>query len=205
MSSTALKSKARTSYHHGDLEVALIKSAIELVRIHGPAHLSLRAVAAEVGVSPSAVYHYFPDKEALVEGVSRVLFEQLFGMQQDAVSAVSGKSASTAKTKFRELGRSYYHWAKKDPNLFRLMFGGYCTMGHEEEVPEKSAFQMLILALDELVACKVIDVKVRKNAESFVWSTVHGATNLILEGALPEESYEEVLDRIEFTLGIRKK
>jgi len=204
VSSIATTPKRRATYHHGDLQSALISSAIDLVRIHGPAHLSLRAVAAEVGVSPSAVYHYFPDKDALVEGVSLILFGQLFGMQQEAVSVIPGSSAQSAKEKFRELGRSYFAWAKNDPNLFRLMFGGYCGTKQEEKVLEKSAFQMLVSALDDLVSSGVIDAKSRDGAEAFVWSSVHGATNLILEGAIPEESYETVLDRVELSLGIKK-
>jgi len=48
------KRVARENYHHGDLEAALIDAAVDLVRQTGPDHLSLRAVAEQVGVSPSA-------------------------------------------------------------------------------------------------------------------------------------------------------
>ena len=66
----ATKSRAqRASYHHGNLEESLIKAAIKLVRKNGPDHLSLRTAAADIGVSPSAAYHYFPDKSALLNGI----------------------------------------------------------------------------------------------------------------------------------------
>jgi len=54
----AQRAAVKPSYHHGDLERALVEAAITLVRKYGPDHLSLRAVSAEVGVSPSASYHY---------------------------------------------------------------------------------------------------------------------------------------------------
>ena len=77
----AQRAALKSSYHHGDLESALIEAAISLVRKYGPDHLSLRAVSAEVVVSPSASYHYFQDKDSLVSAVGEVLFEQLAEMQ----------------------------------------------------------------------------------------------------------------------------
>ncbi len=203
MSINAAKSVPRSSYHHGDLQWALIESAIKLVRKEGPARLSLRAVAADVGVSPSAVYHYFPDKDALITGVAHELFAQLFAMQQSAVQKVNGNSAKAAREKFRALGRSYFEWAHRDPNLFRLMFGGFCAIEHGKDPEHDPAFAMLQSALDELLAHGAIEKKARKDAEIFVWATVHGATNLIIEGAMPAAAYELILDSIETSLGIK--
>ena len=73
----AAKRVGRENYHHGDLQAALTDSAIDLVRKTGPDHLSLRAVAEQVGVSPSAVYHYFPDKDSLISAVGAKLFVDL--------------------------------------------------------------------------------------------------------------------------------
>ena len=64
------RAAAKASYHHGNLENALVGAAITLVRKYGPDQLSLRAVSAEIGVSPSAGYHHFRDKDALVSVVS---------------------------------------------------------------------------------------------------------------------------------------
>jgi AcrR family transcriptional regulator len=203
VSINAAKSAPRSSYHHGDLQWALIESAIKLVRKEGPARLSLRAVAADVGVSPSAVYHYFPDKDALVTGVAHELFAQLFAIQQSALLKVSGNSAKAAKDKFRALGHSYFEWAHRDPNLFRLMFGGFCAVDRNKDPEHDPAFQMLQSALDELLTYGVIEKKARKDAEIFVWAAVHGATNLIIEGAMPAQAYEVILDSIETSLGMK--
>ncbi|MBT5183074.1 MAG: helix-turn-helix transcriptional regulator, partial [Actinobacteria bacterium] len=68
---------AKRAYHHGDLSEALIEQAVASVDAVGAEHVSLRAVAAAVGVSPSAAYHHFADKEALMEAVSARGFVQL--------------------------------------------------------------------------------------------------------------------------------
>ena len=67
----ATRTAIKAPYHHGNLETALVDAAIDLVRKYGPDHLSLRAVSAEVGVSPSASYHHFGDKDALVSAIGK--------------------------------------------------------------------------------------------------------------------------------------
>jgi AcrR family transcriptional regulator len=51
-------------YHHGDLRAALLGAAMELLE-EDDGGLSLRAVARRAGVSATAPYRHFADKEAL--------------------------------------------------------------------------------------------------------------------------------------------
>jgi len=147
----ATKSRAqRASYHHGNLEESLIKAAIKLVRKNGPDHLSLRTAAADIGVSPSAAYHYFPDKSALLNGIGDYLFTDLANMQEEALAKIKGSTSKAAKARFRSLGEVYFKWAMKEPNLFRLMFGGFCSVDQSEPV-DHTAYKLLTKTLDELV------------------------------------------------------
>lgn len=191
---------SRNSYHHGDLQAALLAAAFDLVRKHGPDHLSLRAVAEQVGVSPSAVYHYFPDKDSLIGGLIDQLFINLYNMQKVALQAIPGKSKRAATLRMRELGRTYFRWALTEPNLFRLMFGGFCKV-QEHGTPEDSeAFQLLSKCLDDLAATGVISAEMRKYGELMVWSCVHGASTLIVEGHLPEAAFESLLEGLELSM-----
>ncbi len=190
----------RKSYHHGDLRAALIEAAIELVRKNGPDHLSLRAAADQVGVSPSAVYHYFPDKDSLIDGMGEKLFSDLAAMQREALSQIPGKSARAAKLRFRELGRTYFLWAKREPNLFRLVFGGFCKVEIQDSHERKESFVTLTNCLDDLLATGVISPNMRNHGELLTWSAVHGASYLIIEGLLPPEAFEQLLDAIELAM-----
>lgn len=199
--------KPRANYHHGNLEPALIAAATKMVRANGAEHLSLRAVAAEVGVSPSAAYHYYPDKDSLISGVGQALFETLADMQEAALSQFQGNSAKAARARFRALGRAYFDWAQSEPNLFRLMFGGYCSVDLADAQlmrQESRAWNLLCSCLNDLHKHGVIDPKIRPYGEILSWSTVHGATALIVEGHLPKDSFESVLDGLELSLGIGK-
>lgn len=199
--------KPRRTYHHGNLEAALIAAAKQMVRENGAEHLSLRAVAAEVGVSPSAAYHYYPDKDSLISGVGAELFEHLAELQESALSKHSGKNAKGARARFRALGMGYFEWATSEPNLFRLMFGGYCSIEFADaraKRQETRAWNLLCSCLDDLERYEAIDSKIRPYGELLAWSTVHGASALIVEGHLPKDSFESVLDGLELVMGIRQ-
>ncbi|MBK7300678.1 MAG: TetR family transcriptional regulator [Moraxellaceae bacterium] len=60
----------KPNYHHGSLREALIAAAILRLQADGMAKLSLRALAADVGVSPTAVYRHFEDKFALLAAIA---------------------------------------------------------------------------------------------------------------------------------------
>ena len=190
----------RANYHHGDLAAALLEAAVELVRVAGPDHLSLRAMAKQLEVSPSAVYHYFPDKDSLIDGVSDQLFETLARMQREALEKIPGRSAKAAKLRFRELGRVYFQWAYNEPNLFRLMFGGFCRAKEPGSHSNKEAFLMLAKCLDDLLVTGVISIQMRRYGELIAWSAVQGVSTLIVEGHLPEVAFEELLDGLELAL-----
>ena len=53
-------------YHHGDLHAALLREAAVLLREQGVEGLSLRRLAERAGVSRTAPYHHFEDKNALL-------------------------------------------------------------------------------------------------------------------------------------------
>src|SRR5438445_2623997 len=61
---------AKKGYHHGALHSALIEASIALAREGGPDRVILREAARAAGVSHSAAYRHFADREALLAEVS---------------------------------------------------------------------------------------------------------------------------------------
>lgn len=193
----------RDSYHHGNLQEAMIQSAIKLIRRNGPDHLSMREISYEVGVSPSAAYHYFPDKDSLIQEIGEHLFAELALLMAKAIEKFPGTSARAAKLRFREIGKVYFSWAVKEPNLFRLMFGGFCSLDHQNSYEEDASYLILKKALDDLVSSGAMSSKFRPYGEILAWSCVQGASNLILEGHLPKSVFEDLLDGLELSLGVK--
>ena len=197
----AQKALLKSSYHHGDLETALVKAAISLVRKYGADHLSLRAASAEVGVSPSAAYHYFQDKDSLVSAVGKYLFDQLGEKQESAIAKVRSTGAKGARERFEAMGDAYFKWALSEPNLYRLIFGGFCELLDSHN--ESKAWQLLEKGLDDLVQEGLITSANRIGGEVLVWSAVHGASSLVIEGLMPKESFPVVIKGVQRSLGMK--
>ena len=83
------------------------------------------------------------------------------------------------------------------------MYGGFCSSDAKGNHEDNSAFKLLSFVLDDLVATGAMPKSSRKGGEIIAWSGVHGVTNLIIEGHLPESALEIVLDSIETGLSIK--
>ena len=66
MSTDSADSDRRKPYHHGSLRSALIEASIALAREGGPDRVILREAARAAGVSHSAAYRHFADRDALL-------------------------------------------------------------------------------------------------------------------------------------------
>jgi len=66
-----------SSYHHGNLRDALLKEAVELGREGGPAAVGIRELARRTGVSPTAAYRHFTDRDDLLRAVAGVGITEL--------------------------------------------------------------------------------------------------------------------------------
>lgn len=163
----------RNSYHHGDLRDAALRVAITLIARDGVEAFSLRAVAREVGVSPSALYRHFADKDALVAAVAADGFARLAAR----FAAVPGPDPLTG------LGAEYVAFAVENPTVFRLMFrAGGAAAG-------AAAWEALV----DAVGRAGVPPAARRDAALLCWSAVHGFANLRIDGALAEDRVEDGL------------
>jgi len=90
-----------------------IAAALSYADTHGLAALSLRALGGAVGVSTSAVYRYFLDKESLIVA----LREQLLGeMIEEIWAAPEGP-----RERIMAVGLAYRHAVRRHPCLSQIM------------------------------------------------------------------------------------
>src|SRR5689334_19621575 len=107
-------SRRKRSYHHGDLHSALLLTAGKMLEKEGLEALTLREVARRAGVSHSAPYRHFAEREALLAALAAEGFERLGAAQRKAAEAGG----------LRAMGEAYVAFALENPQRFRLMFGG---------------------------------------------------------------------------------
>lgn len=79
---------ARKQGSHSDITGPRVRqAALRLIAKHGYAAVSMRKIAAEVGIQAGALYNYTPDKQSL-------LFDLMQGHMSELLSALDGASLS---------------------------------------------------------------------------------------------------------------
>ena len=111
----------RPTYHHGDLRNSLIQAALALVAERGVEGFSLREAARMVGVSPSACYRHFADREELLAAVAHEGLDALAEEMRVAAAPHEGPSAFDAVHRFWDYSGAYLHFALAHPAHFRVM------------------------------------------------------------------------------------
>lgn len=94
--------------------------AWKLIEEKGVAALSLRAVAAKMGLTAPALYRYFPSKNHLITALIMDAFQSLTKVQESVLTSAAGEPWQEV---FLLLGNSYRSWALKNPSAFFLIFG----------------------------------------------------------------------------------
>jgi AcrR family transcriptional regulator len=182
---TTRKSPAKT-YHHGDLERALIEAGLAIVEESGIEALSLRAVARRAKVSHTAPYHHFAGKSELLAAVAAAGFDQMVAtIQKKTALPVAGDPFDH----LRAVGRGYIIFALSHPSILRLMFRPELTSPGDHPrllAAEARAFGALHVAVVALQQARQISGGDPRPPAAFAWSAVHGLAMLHLDGVLGE-------------------
>ncbi|MFF7244960.1 TetR/AcrR family transcriptional regulator [Embleya sp. NPDC008237] len=168
---------SKERYHHGELRAALLDAAEALVRERGVDGWSLREASARVGVSPSAAYHHFDARDALVRSLSDRVIARLGERLRRAAHRASGEHPHRRLIAY---GRSYVRWALEDPAVARLAFAAGRADLRTPIAPHPH--DVLAAELDRLVDTGELPSAARPGAEFVVWAAVHGLATLLIDG-----------------------
>src|SRR5688500_3365909 len=129
-------------YHHGDLRRALVEEALRTIHTAGVEHLTLRGIGEKLGVSRTALYRHFSDKQALLAGVGREGFRMLRLALTEA-----WEEHGKGREGFDAMGAAYVQFAVAHPSHYRVMFGRFlesCSKDAEFIQEATAAFQVLV-------------------------------------------------------------
>lgn len=178
---------ATASYHHGNLRQALLDHAVELARAGGPDAVILRDVQRAAGVSNSAAYRHYADRQALLNAVQVYAMHLLGDSMLEALAALpaDGSRERRALARLRATGQSYVDFALAEPGLFRTAFApGGLPHTDSTVVPERHPFMILSRCIDGLVEAGVLSPDRRDGLDEAAWAAVHGLSVLYLDGPL---------------------
>lgn len=180
----------------------ILNEAREVFLKEGLARFSMRTVAERVGISATALYRHFDDKDALLAS----LLGEAFGTFGSYLGrALAGK---TPLERLRLAGLAYIDFALEHPRDYELMFLtncrdlGFKRIYRENDERSRGTFEFLVERVEDCIESKVFARREPREVALYVWSTLHGIVSLWLMGQL-RESMDERAFRAQAGLTLR--
>ena len=172
-----------------DFRERLCEAAERLFAERGPDAVTMRQLAAELGVSPMTPYRYFQDKEDILAAIRTNGFNRFADTMEAARAS-------------RQVGEAYIKFAFEHPHTYKLMFD--LNQPHEADYPELVAAGERAKAtmsgwVKDLIAQGAMEGDPQQIGLMF-WAAIHGAVVLELAGKLPPGKAHELHHALGATL-----
>lgn len=153
----------------------ILQTAIEYLEQYGEEALSMREVASRLGLTPRALYRYYPDRAALEGAIAEEGFRRLHADLVAAVGKRVGKDALWASA------MAYLTFAQAHPAWYALL------MRFHVETPELleagHGMWTFVVGLVE----DVVGTERAASATVALWAFLHGFTQLERAAILSEQ------------------
>ncbi len=172
---------AAKKYHHGDLKNALVEAGLVILERDGLPGLSLRAIAAEVGVSHTAPKNHFGSLKGLLTAIAAEGFRRHAAFMRAGVAETSSR-----KARLHAAMDGYVRFAQAHPHLFELMFSSlHCDFDDPDLGQSASASYAMLSEISEGLDWDKADApNGQLRTEAMLWSLVHGYAKLYLSGQI---------------------
>jgi AcrR family transcriptional regulator len=178
------------------------KAAVRLFEEGGIAAVSMRRVAAEVGITPMAIYNHFENLEDLL----LFIYEKGVRNLARSIHAAVGKSRRADK-KLQALVKSYVRFGFRNPHYYNLLFGTKFIQRYLWDSPPRSLMMVgfwsrLTEAVEDCQREGLIPPdRNTQEVATHLWSSMHGYTMFLIIGRLqqlwqlPEKQILDIMAR----------
>lgn len=141
------------------------------------ASLSMRAIAAEAGITPGAIYRHFSGKRHLVDYVCHATLEQF---EVDVARAIAPHPPGSFARVIAQ-GAAYIRLAHDRPEHFKILFTPVQSRPVRlRDLPGEGGFRLLRQSVAEAMAAGNIRSGDPDLAAFLLWSRVHGIVTLMM-------------------------
>ncbi|MCH2108403.1 MAG: TetR/AcrR family transcriptional regulator [Polyangiaceae bacterium] len=162
----------------------LLREASRVVGEQGVFALSMRKLASSVGISPTAIYRHFQDKDELASQLVLESFRHFGSYLKDS------ERSKKPLLRFRRIAQRYFDFSQEHENEYRLIFMtdrellGFDRLD-EDQVQEVSApFEMLVERVQECQDAGLFMAGEPRLLAAIAWSAFHGLASLLMTGSL---------------------
>lgn len=120
MVDTTTRAEAVRAQAREQMRTAILETARAHLAEHGAVGLSLRAVARDVGMVSSAVYRYFPSRDALLTAMIIEAYDSLGSAVERAEARVPRDDLAG---RWRAIAVTTRRWARADRHQYALVYG----------------------------------------------------------------------------------
>ncbi|HXY69041.1 MAG TPA: TetR/AcrR family transcriptional regulator [Gemmatimonadales bacterium] len=209
MSAKSLASFERREAERVDTRNRILEAARRMFAEQGYEATTMRAIADAIRYTPTALYHHFPNKQALVTELCRNDFDGLASHFGDAARIADPLE------RIQAIGTLYLQFAVQYPNHYRFMFMTPLPdlEYHTENMgdPERDAYAMLVASCREAIERGMLRAQFTDADElaQILWAALHGLVSLRIVKHDPwvpwrdlQHSAQQAIDVL--TSGIRK-
>ncbi len=160
-----------------ETETAILEAARDLLAEGGLGAVSMRGVASRVGLSATALYHYFDSKEALVDRVVQHGFKRSEEYLRRAIEALPRGSLARVTA----LGEAYIQFALRNRQYFKIIFAILPdTPRGIKDVPGQGGYVVLRESVVEAMESGAIRKEDPDVVVLYLWSVVHGLVTIFM-------------------------
>jgi AcrR family transcriptional regulator len=182
MTTSAIRtaSLARRERQKAETRQAILDAARELFVAEGVEATTMRGIAARIGYTPTAIYHHFRDKDALIVELCMADFRSL-GQAMYKIGRIEDPVE-----RLRRMGQAYADFALDNPSQYRFMFmtsiehPSVDAEGREIKMPDEDAYRFLLDTVEEGIARGVYRPELTDGPElaQMFWGSIHGIVSL---------------------------
>jgi AcrR family transcriptional regulator len=173
----------------------IYNSALHVLETEGPEAVTMRRIAGEVGITAMAIYHHFPNREALLDQVVNSEFEKLAGFFGRAV-----ENGSFDKQMVHVMD-GYVDYALTHPRIFDYVFSSPRPGARQFPRDFRARLSPTLNLIADTVASGMERKKLKRDdvweiAMSY-WAHVHGYLMLYRAGRfhLSEREFRKLIHR----------
>ena len=172
-----------------DTREAILEAAVSIYGRDGSRGFSMRAVAAQAGITATAIYRHFPDKADLARALVDRVRKLLGGYMLD------GMSGRDSLERLWSCAGSYVQFVRDHPQLYRLLFMDPLSDAlpdvHEmQSGGEAAPFRFVVDRIREAMADGFLAEGDPGRAALSVWAHIHGLSALALVGRVPADDLQ---------------